>query len=107
MLFAFPITSNQDITKARKQSTFQRARRLFATVSGRRDYTDPGEKFENVTLLLFEPYAGEGSIPKIELFDALTNEALTDSDYFLKLKEIFNNRNPHSLIGEEDLEDLG
>jgi hypothetical protein len=57
--------------------------------------------------MLFEPFVDDGSIPQIELFDALTNEAVTESDYFLKLKDIYNNRNPHALIGEEDLEDLG
>src|SRR6266700_2728433 len=38
MLFAFPLASNQDLTKARTISTFVRAMKLFATVSGRRDY---------------------------------------------------------------------
>src|SRR5215211_7318189 len=47
MLFAFPISSNEDVTRLRPVSTFVRATKLFGTVSGRRDYTDPGEKFEN------------------------------------------------------------
>ncbi|HEU0046070.1 MAG TPA: hypothetical protein VFQ43_00530 [Nitrososphaera sp.] len=107
MLFAFPVRSNEDVTKGRKVSTFQRARKLFATVTGRLDYTQPGEKFEDVTLMLFEPHLGDDSIPKIELFDAATNKSLTESEFFQKLKEIYNVRNPHALIGEEDLEDLG
>jgi hypothetical protein len=55
MLFAFPEGADQDLTAGRRLSTFQRASRLLATISGREEYTDPGEKFENVTLMLFRP----------------------------------------------------
>lgn len=105
MLFAFPIASNEDVTKARKVSTFARALKLFSTVSGRRDYTDPGEKFENVTMMLFEPYAGRRRKPKFQLFDAKTGKELTETDYFLILRKIYNERNPHALVGEENLDE--
>jgi hypothetical protein len=105
MLFAFPIESDKDVTKVRKISTFQRAIKLFSTVSGRRDYTDPGEKFENVTMMLFEPYAGKKRRPKFQLFDARTGEEITEAGYFLKLRQIYNERNPHVLIGEENLDE--
>jgi len=104
MLFAFPITANEDVTKGRKLSTFDRAMKLFATVSGRRDYTDPGEKFENVAMMLFEPYTSKRRRPKFQLFDARTREPMTEADYFLTLRHIYNERNPHAQIGEENLD---
>jgi len=30
---------------------------------------------------------------------------MTEADYFLRLREIYNNRNPHGLIGEDNLEE--
>src|SRR5947207_2355474 len=88
MLFAFPIEANEDLTKGRKLTTFDRAMKLFATVSGRRDYTDPGEKFENVAMMLFEPYSGKRGKPKFQLFDARTREPMTEANYFLTLRKI-------------------
>src|SRR4051794_20468120 len=54
-LFGFPNAANEDVTSQRKFSTFEKARKLLSTISGRQEYTDPGEKFENVTMLLFQP----------------------------------------------------
>ena len=54
-LFAFPSACDQDFKQPRSLSTFRVATRLFSTISGRREYTDPGEKFENVTMMLFQP----------------------------------------------------
>jgi hypothetical protein len=106
MLFAFPIESHKDVTKVRRISTFARAMKLFSTVSGRRDYTDPGEKFENVTMMLFEPYSGKRKRqPRFQLFDARTAEETTEAGYFLTLRKIYNERNPHALIGEENLDE--
>jgi hypothetical protein len=82
MLFAFPMGSNEDVTKGRKVSTFERAMKLFSTVSGRRDYTDPGEKFENVTLMRFEPYVNKRRKPRLRLFDARTRREVTEADHF-------------------------
>lgn len=106
MLFAFPLGANSDLGPLGRLTTFERARRLFATVSGRKDYTDPGEKFENVTLLLFEPFDGQNVAPAIQLIDAQTKQAITEEEYFQKIRELYNIRNPHSVIGEDDLEDL-
>ncbi len=47
-LFAFPVAANEDATQGRIIPTFQRAANLFATISGRHEYTNPGEKFENI-----------------------------------------------------------
>jgi hypothetical protein len=65
-------------------------------VTGRRDYTDPGEKFENVVMMLFEPASGKRRRPKIQLFDAKTGASMTEKEYFLRLRQIYNDRNPHA-----------
>lgn len=105
MLFAFPIASNEDVGKLRKMSTFARATKLFATVSGRRDYTDPGEKFENVTMLLFEPLTAGAAEARFSLYDAKTGQMLTEEEYLQSLRRLFNERNPHAPIGESDLDE--
>lgn len=105
MLFAFPTSSNEDLTKLRPISTFARATKLFATVSGRKDYTDPGEKFENVTMLLFEPWSESSPTGTFQLYDAKTGEILTEEQYLQNLRYLYNERNPHASIGERDLED--
>lgn len=105
MLFAFPSASDKDITRLRSVSTFGRATKLFATVSGRRDYTDPGEKFENVTMMLFEPATIRTRKPKFVLVDALTGQSVTETEYFLRLRQIYNDRNPHATIGEPEFDE--
>jgi hypothetical protein len=104
MLFALPISSSEDVTKLRPLSTFIRATKLFATVTGRRDYTDPGEKFENVTMMLFEPWTEPNPTGTFKLFDAKTGQVLTEEQYFENLRQIYNGRNPHALIGERDFD---
>ncbi len=86
-------------------STFQRAMRLLATISGRREYTDPGEKFEHIAMMLFQPVMFEGAAPQVRLFDAVSREELTEEAYILRLRSIYNYRNPHALIGEAAVED--
>lgn len=105
MLFAFPTASDQDVTRLRTTSTFGRATKLFATVSGRKDYTDPGEKFENVTMILFDPVGGRRRKGKVRLIDAQTGIEMTEQDYFLNLRRIHNTRNPHSPVGEVELDE--
>jgi hypothetical protein len=105
-LFAFPIKADQDITPGRRMSTFRRAMKLLATISGRDDYTGPGEKFESITLMLFEPVTAEVSMPRVQLFDALTEGKTSEEAYFRGLKDLFNRRNPHVAL-EEDIEPLG
>jgi hypothetical protein len=100
-LFAFPITADQDHSiepRRRQVSTFQRATQLFGTISGRRDYTDPGEKFEDVTMMLLHPVLNDGSTPSVKLFDARTKEELSEDAYFSRLLDMHNRRNPHAII---------
>ncbi len=101
-MFAFPAGADEDITAGRAISTFRRATRLFATISGRAQYTDPGEKFENVTLALFQPVVERGPGPWVKLVDAVTQRQITEQEYFLALRDIYNGRNPHARIGEEN-----
>jgi hypothetical protein len=101
-LFAFPVAADQDHSKERGRrqiSTFRRATQLFATISGRDDYTGPGEKFENVTMLLFTPLAKpQRRQPIVKLVDTQTRKELTEVQYFSRLLELYNKRNPHALI---------
>ncbi len=97
-LFAFPFSCDLDMTAGRPISTFRRAMRLLATTSGRIEYTDPGEKFENVTMLLFHPVGQGKTKARVRLFDTKTETELTEIDYFKKLRNIYNVRNPHGVI---------
>jgi hypothetical protein len=101
-LFAFPAESDKDHADQRILSTFRRAAKLLATVSGREDYKGPGEKFENVTLMLFQPLeAGKTSLrPWIKLVDSETGKEYSEAEYFQMLREIYNRRNPHGPIGD-------
>ena len=101
-LFAFPAAADEDVTAGRPTSTFRRALKLMSTISGREEYTDPGEKFESVTMLLFHPAdeAGEGAW--VKLFDADTGEQVTEDDYFAGMIALYNRRNPHAEVGDAD-----
>jgi hypothetical protein len=99
-LFAFPVTADNDKTEGRTISTFQRATKLFKTISGRKEYTDPGEKFENVTMMLYQPLADNDTPSWIKLVDCLSGEEFSEDDYFSMLHNIYNLRNPHAIIGE-------
>jgi len=102
-LFAFPVGSDNDLTDRRTLSTFQKATRLLATISGREEYTDPGEKFENITMLLFHSVMEGEPQPELKLIGADTREEMSEEEYFVMLRTIYNNRNPHAMIGEENL----
>lgn len=101
-LFAFPAAADLDTTQGRSESTFSRATRLLSTISDRHEYTDPGEKFENVTMMLFQPVTPEGPPPWVKLLDAVTGNELDEASYFRSLRELHNSRNPHAVIGEPD-----
>lgn len=103
-LFAFPTAADEDLTDIRLSSTFRRATKLFATISGRREYTDPGEKFENVTMLLFRPLA-DGEPAAVRLIDSQTEREITEDQYFLTIRDLFNCRNPHAQVGEPNTAD--
>ena len=104
-LFCLPNAANEDVTAIRKLSTFERARKLLSTLSGRREYTDPGEKFENIAMMLFQPKTEDASvIPWVRLIDCITARELTELEYFDSIRQIFNRRNPHAAIGEDDID---
>ncbi len=107
--FAFPVAADMDVTPGRPISTFRRAMKLLATIDGRTDYTDPGEKFENVTLLLFQPVVDGAPPAGVRFFDALTGSGLSEEQYFINLRDIFNRRNPHIVMdqGLDPLQDEG
>lgn len=98
-LFAFPASADKDAGKGRPISTFRRAMHLMSTISGRREYTDPGEKFENATMLLFQPVvSGAATKPWIKLFDSMTGAEISESEYFGTLLTLFEARNPHFVL---------
>lgn len=101
-LFAFPSEADLDITQGRPVSTFRRALKLMSTISGREQYTDPGEKFESVTMMLFQPVTDGEQSPWVKLFDANSGEQITEDKYFADLISIFNDRNPHIQIDLEE-----
>jgi hypothetical protein len=104
-LFAFPAASDVDVTPGRAISTFRRAMKLFATIGGREEYTDPGEKFENITMMLFQPMIEISPSAWVRLFDATNGREIGEQDYFLSLRTAYNYRNPHAIVGEENIGD--
>jgi hypothetical protein len=105
-LFAFPEDADQDTSESgRSVSTFRRATTLLATLSGRDEYTGPGEKFENVSMLLFRPVSADRPEPAISLLNAGDGRTMSEDDYFGILRDIYNRRNPHAIVGEIDVED--
>jgi hypothetical protein len=101
MLFAFPEAADQDLSPKRRKSTFRRAAKLFTTVSGRKDYTDADEKFEWVALLRFRPMTAAGPPAAVTLVDAMTEAEMSEEQFFQKLKELHDYRNPHAPLAED------
>jgi len=54
-------------------------------------------------MLLFQPVKEKGPKPWIRLFDAQSGKETSEKEYFALLRQIYNNRNPHAVIGEEEL----
>lgn len=103
-LFCFPVAASQDTTPARRVSTFDRAKHLFSTISGRKEYTDPGEKFENVTMMLFQPVTDDASVtPWIRLISTDDDREMSEAEYFDMIRQLFNRRNPHAAVGDDIL----
>ncbi|MBI3979648.1 MAG: hypothetical protein HY331_15820 [Chloroflexi bacterium] len=109
-LFAMPEDADQDTTPQRRISTFQQAGMLMGTISGRADYAAAGEKFEDVTMMLFRPLRQEGGEPWVRLYSATGRQPfatamqeLSEHEYFQRLQAIYNLRNPHAQVGIEDL----
>lgn len=106
-LFAMPEDADQDTTALRRMSTFRRASMLFGTISGREEHSSAADKFENVMMMLFGPVRGEQNEPWVRLYLAGSNMELTEDEYFRRLRDIYNARNPHFQVGVEDLKAPG
>src|SRR6185437_4015308 len=108
-LFAMPQGADEDMTPQRHTSTFQRARMLLGTISGRADYVSPGEKFEDVTMMLFRPLRVDEEAPRVRLFSATPRHDVVDEvqelQYFERVRDLYNGRNPHAQVGLERLDD--
>lgn len=99
-LFCFPEAADRDVTRGRPVSTFQRARKLLATISGRQEYVDPGEKFENITMILFQPVTDDPlREPWLKLMDSITGAELSEAEYLDTVRQLYNRRNPLAAIG--------
>jgi hypothetical protein len=104
-LFCFPAAAHEDVTPGRAISTFARAMKLLSTISGREEYTDPGEKFENITMMLSHPVEEDRQEPAVRLIDSVSQREMTEQDYFSMIRDIYNRRNPHATLGEAASED--
>jgi len=101
-LYVMPVRSFQDKGDQMKMSTFERAGRLYGTISGRRAYGDPAERFEDVTLMCYQPITIDGTTDDvwIRLYEAGGMREVSEEDYFLGLRDLYNERNPHAMVGE-------
>jgi len=102
-IFAFPIAADRDQTDRRLSSTFQRATKLFGSMSGRGEYTDPSEKFEHIAMLLFQPITEDGATPSVRLVDAASGREISEREYFEAVRELYNRRNPQAMVTGESL----
>jgi len=100
-----PQAADEDQTVQRTFSTFERARVLLGTISGREDYSSPGEKFEDIVMMLFSPSTDQAPEPSIQLFLATARQGvrheLSELEYFERIRDIYNIRNPHAQVGGE------
>lgn len=104
-VFAFPTAADQDYTDRRLVSTFQRATKLFGSMSGRGEYTDPSEKFEHIAMLLFQPITESGAEPTVRLVDAASGREISEQEYLETVREIYNRRNPQAVVSSESARD--
>ena len=100
LLFVMPEDAHQNQTERRKLSTFERAARMMASISGREDYSDTPESFEDATMLLYRP-DNHPAGPSVRLFQADgLGEYPSEADYIEHLRAAYNRRNPLRMIGE-------
>lgn len=104
-LVAMPAAADQDGGPRQSQSTFRRAKKLIATLSGRDNYTGPGEKFENVTMMLSHPTTTDGSEPWIRLIVAEIGREVMESAYLDDLLMLFSRRNTHTELPARPVDD--
>lgn len=113
-LYVMPERSLQDKGSNMKSSTFERAAKLYGTISGRVAYGDPAEKFENVTLMLYQPMSNTIGAEGVwtRFYEAGTMTEISEEAYLNALLDAYNQRNPHAMVGdfadddEVDYEDL-
>lgn len=101
-LFGLPLGANEDLTPRRKVTTFRRGMKLLSTISERGDHAGPPEKFENTTMILYQPVTDGGEEPWLKLIDTTTGNELSEEEYFLLLRRLFDERNPHMTEEEGD-----
>lgn len=102
-LYVMPERSRTEKGANMKISTFERAAKLYGTISGRTAYGDPAERFEDVTLMLYRPLTDPNKPEEVwvQLYRAGGTEVkLTEPEYFDFVRELYNQRNPHAMIGE-------
>ncbi|MBI3667399.1 MAG: hypothetical protein HY236_14435 [Acidobacteria bacterium] len=92
-------SSPVDIKEGRCWVLLQRASRLFEEINGRRSHRDPGERLEDITMMLFQPPMPEGIPTWIKLLDVKTQGELSEAEYCWNLRGIHNHRNPGAAIG--------
>lgn len=100
-LYVMPERSMDDKGQQMKSSTFERAAKLYGTITGRAVYGDPPEKFENVTVMLHRPLT-DSSRPDdtwVRLYQAGTVAEVSEEAYLATLLDLYNQRNPHAMVG--------
>ena len=50
-------------------------------------------------MMLFQPVTLDGRPSALKLIDAASKDEITEQEYFLKAREIYNARNPHAAVG--------
>ena len=99
LLFVMPEDADLDRTARRTVSTFARAARMMASISGRENYSDTPESFEDATMLRYRPdNHSEGA--SVALFRAEGLIPISEDEYVEHLRGTYNRRNPLRPIGE-------
>ena len=49
-------------------------------------------------MMRFQPLRPDDPAPRVDLIDSLTEESVSEAEYFSRLREIYNTRNPHAII---------
>lgn len=96
-LFVMPVEASKNgaegaAGRRARESTVKAACRIFASLSGRLDPSDPPEKFEHFAILLYGPRGTE-----VVLLDPASGEAVTWQQLCQQIKYTFLRRNPHWL----------
>ena len=99
LLFVMPEDADLDHTTRRTVSTFARAARMMASISGRENYSDTPESFEDATMLRYRP-SGHPDGASVALFRAEGFVPIREDEYIEHLRETYNRRNPLRTIGE-------